>query len=258
MGIRIHKALGYGLTDVKVEKYRIKDDRFNDFGILGKEVEEKVYEIFTPEGYEDFCKQHHSYEKNNFFDLVMDLMVLKERREKKDNFKRKWGVEDSFIHHGEFGLPNVMLVIPCAEHESWYRFDDMIDYYIENIDSRKTRKYTVDKVDVLEDGGIYPWIGNYFNYKTKEPIKNGGMCCAFWCAINTKRDAEKSKKKNKVVPPNPDDLARLIGFNDTNDALQNLRPMIPDCVKAICKYAKVFVDDNTIFDLRPMLYTYWC
>jgi hypothetical protein len=255
MGIRIHKVLGYGLADVKVKNYRIVDDRFNNRGILGREVEEEIEEKFTPEGYEEYCQLNHSYEKDKYFDLTMDRIALRERREKKDH-RKHWAVYNSFIHQGEFGLPNVMLVVPCGEYESWYRFDDTIDYYIESIESRKSRKYCISKIDILEDGGIYPWIGNYFNIKTNQKVENG-LGPAFWRVINAKRDIAKSRKKNKPNIENPDELAKLMGFDDTTDAIANLRPEVPDCVRAICKYAKVFVDDNVINHLRPMLYTYW-
>lgn len=39
MGIRIHKILGYGLTNVKSESYRIQDKRFNPNGIFGLDWE---------------------------------------------------------------------------------------------------------------------------------------------------------------------------------------------------------------------------
>jgi hypothetical protein len=120
-------------------------------------------------------------------------------------------------------------------------------------------------VSIIEDG-IYPYSGDFFNKKTKEkvsPIKTA----AFRRAINAKKDGlltQKKLRKNKrnyeginQLINNADLLAKQIGFENSEEAESNLVPVVPNEIVELCKYCKVFKNQDSLYDLRPMMYVYW-
>ena len=51
--------------------------------------------------------------------------------------------------------------------------------------------------------------------------------------------------------------AELMGFSDVEAAKRMLVPRVPDEIELLCRWLCLFNNDNTIFELKPMIYTYW-
>jgi len=243
MGIRIKKMLGYGLLDVQCkENGKITDPRFNEDSVLFADYTET--DRFNREHYLAYCKKHN----NGFeFDLMLELDWLKTKG-------NHWDWYDSFRHDSEYGLPKVLCIRP-ASCPDWYQYDNTIDYYQAHIESRKSRKYMNCTAEEIE-GGIYPFIADYHDKRDGRTV-DSSAACAFLRLINTNRDLMKRRGKKKRKPLDATPLARLCGFKNTDEALENMYAKPPDTIVNLCRFGEIFKDEATIRELVPMLYTYW-
>jgi hypothetical protein len=147
MGIRVHKVLGYGLTDLKVgQDFRIDDPRVNPQGILHADWNENG-KRWSKGIYRDWLvKKKGEYGSDRFTIEMEEAGCVQEG----------WRPQQSFVHDAEQGMGNILCVIPAAYYHEWRRYDDAIDYYDEqNHWQHKGQGGRV--VDIK--GGIYPWIG---------------------------------------------------------------------------------------------------
>ena len=226
MGIRIHKILGYGLTDL-VEN----DPRFNKNSLYFDQESDKT----TRENYLNWLKNEFPFfsEEKDFekFDLK------KEIKEVEDN--PRWNVTDSVFYCTEFGLPNVITIVPCVSRKedtfcSWYRYDDPIDY----AESESGNPH----VKVIEHG-VFPYNGLYVNALTGKRIKMEFGQIFFY------------RKRNNLSCE--DSFLKEMGFNSVEEADLYLRTLVPPSVKFICKFLKLFNDELTIRQFKAMIYVYW-
>lgn len=236
MGIRIRKMLGYGLFDLKHKGGKLVDPRLNEDSILNN--------IYDNDKYNKKLLLKYFKSKNKGFeiDLHFDIAGLT---------KSDWTPRDSFVRSVEGGMPNVLCIIPPSLYKEWFRYDDVIDYYEANIESKTTRVYQQAKLTVLQHG-IYPWTGYYVDTRTGESLKELRATHAsnyFVCADHV-RDG-----KNKDI--DLDKMAQKAGFQDEAELQKYMRPKVPDGVKALCQYGNLFKKEETIRELVPMMYTYW-
>lgn len=237
MGTRIHKALGYGLTDVETKEHRIVDDRFNSFSVINFEDCEYAEERWTFQGYAEWLQKHESTMEEKDFDRFMLHLEIKQINEEKS---RNY-LDRCFIHMTEFLDPKVLCCIPASSINDWYRFDSTLDYYEE-----RKRDSLEPRVEVMDDP-IYPYL-NYWD-----------------CRDGRKIDAEFSFAFRRLInsgykfDDGTDKLAQICGFEDSQDCLDHMKPIVPCNLRWLLEYSKIFKDtDSTILEFRPMIYTYWC
>jgi hypothetical protein len=235
MGIRIHKILGYGLTDVKVEDYQIVDERFDQKGYTSGEI--------TPPGkthrqlFLNFCKER--LEKYEY-------MLLHEEALRRN---REWRIYDSICFDPEYGKPEVFMISPPFS-DQYSRYDDIIDYHEE------AAVYLNAAPRVVEiPGGIYPWSGLYFDRRTGKGLPRIAELKFMQASSIMSELDDDDKGKYKALL---DEWARKeFGFDGLDHALENVGPMIPNEVKALCNWLHLFKEEKTIWQLRPLLYVYW-
>lgn len=145
MGIRVHKVIGYGISDLKSEKYSPADERIDPDGMLGEDRWED--DRFTREAYlshlTDRSKAFKEYldrskngekiewpESQEAFDAHLELTSLERNKDWEPNY--------SVVYSPEYGLDNVLLIVPPSCYESWTRYDNPIDYIEETDSYRKT------------------------------------------------------------------------------------------------------------------------
>lgn len=251
MGIRLHKVLGYGLIDVKPDKYNILDDpRFNPNGYFGIDQELADEQDFTQEKYIEYLKEQKSIfekacesdsdddAKDCLFESSMDLAIDQAFFNRLNQSGETWHINECFAYQSEYGLPNVMCIVPPCYSKAHNRYADDIDYYEERIKNPKEINY----FNVLKHG-IYPYEGFYFDKNTGKDIHADIRGYFF---IKESGRLERAEE-----------LAKSYGFDSAEHLEASVKPVIPDPIKAICKFAKIFKDDKTIFDLIPILYVYW-
>lgn len=237
MGIRIHKAIGYGLTDVIADQdsWSLKNDpRFNLNGYpFGDE------EKFDLAGFCNYIEERiESMDEDDFGRF--DLTLLKRQIESGECKEPYYSV----IYDMEFGNSEVMLFMPPSSVKLWSRYDDMIDYY--------------DPVNHSEDGGIiesvimidrplYPWE-SYINIKTMPPVRLTGLQ---YQAYNTIRNLGLTQMKS------PEVMLKSVGVESKEELDTYIIPIIPAELVELIKYLKIFTDDKYIYQLRPLIYGYW-
>lgn len=245
MGIRVHKVLGYGLNDVKYdrENWKLLDERINPKAGLLSYCHPEDYE----DGEDDFTRytseKYLEWLENNASDgYHMDKFL---KTDKVDLKGRKYDLHDCVHFQPEFGEDNVLVIRPLSMHE-WSRYDDAIDYVQSAYLSKEVCANSVE----LIDEALYPWSGCYMDKRTGEKIASNGMYdIHIW--LRAKNDGAMRPVERM------DELAQALGFKDHAEALENVRPVIPEPIVDLCRYLKIFNDEKHILELRPILYTYW-
>lgn len=132
----------------------------------------------------------------------------------------------------------LIVVTPVSKTEEWNRFDHIVDYYETD---------TLDDTVKYLEAGIFPWEG-YMDKKNGKRLvgkeyKNFDLFKAF-------AQIETDKKKL-------DKLASKHGFKDSDDYKDRIVPDVPDPVRDLVSYLKLFADKSIADRLRPMLVTHW-
>ena len=216
MGIKINLLLGYGITDlIYNEDFIIDDSRINKSGYLMQNWLDK--ENYSIEG------MNRLYE-----DKVMGDLYSPDAK-----------IDRCIVHDWEFGLPNVLLIIPPEQYNNWKRRDNTLDYYLHESGclNQNEGKYFPWFKELSH--GIYPY-GNYINIETNEHIDP-------YTLVEMKEFKNKIKYRSNL---SCEELNQRMGFNKYQRA-------IPKSVVNICKYTELFNDENSIYDLKPMIYCYW-
>lgn len=241
MGIRVTKVMGYGLTDVKTRKYKIADGRINTKSpLLDWDSDVK------PSDYIDWLEKQNPNEED-FGHFNIDRWYIKETREEGYNWHDKTGVFEpaGLVHHGtEYMEKNVLLIRPlfCKD---WRRYDDPIDYVEETF--RADGEGQANWYREIP-GGIFPYSGIFMNAKTGDTLKSG---------IDLWRYLTWDSFKKLLTEEQLDKVCQEFGFTDAADARLNCVPAVPECVKDLAEWGKLFKDPDTWKQLRPMIYTYW-
>lgn len=269
MGIRVHKVMGYGLTDLKVENLRIVDERINPEGILGEDGDRWESEDWDRSKYLEYLEQlaFHPRERS---DANMKLIDQGEKPVlwewefgEEANYEAgllednpSWQPMDSVVHQVEYGMPNVLVLVPPCETKEWRRYDDPIDYVEE------TQVYQQDKRVVTFKRGLYPWdylsmdsrSGRVFRGKEHQKLMSFKH---LFETIRIARDAEDQADIDEKFRQLLQGLAQELGFASTEECRRFVAPSVPNSVQYLCQFGRIFRDWNTVFQLRPMLYVYW-
>jgi hypothetical protein len=227
MGIRIHKSIGYGITDWKREK----DSRFTS-------------KMFDDEWDEDLNLKDLVKWVENKDNLKLIMKAAKKERHEpviakiqlKTFEKSPSDVRSNIVYHSEFG--KVILFQPFPHTEEWSRYDDLIDYYEAGID-------TLSKVQQPKSlrSGIHPYEGFLVRFRGK-PLDVGP-------------NRYKQGRLDSFV------FHHLLEDPSTDKALvedlkNNWRPSIPVSIHALLLYTGIVKDVASFVDeLRPMIYTHW-
>jgi hypothetical protein len=234
MGIRVHKTLGYGLSDLKTEEsagWRIADDRVN--------LDSPAFK-FPPPPIEEYRAWLEERREADEIAIDLELSFLREP----EPGDPKFDLETAVIHSGEFGLPEVLLIVPPTYQRRWSRFDDAIDYIEETYLRKEAKDPQQNRCDVLRHG-IYPFIG-YMDKRTGEKLDDR----IFYWVRGT--NAEKPLSEDEL-----DMLAKACGFESNKDAWENVAPIVPNDITNIATFLNLFTSEDVFLQLRPILYTYW-
>lgn len=234
MGVRIHKFLGYGLSDVVAENLRIVDERINrdsrlldfDWGWGAEALLE--YNRYVKARNEE-ARARDDLGALNFLDGWFLKDELKKPR------RRRRSLDQCVAYSPEYGLPNVLCFQPVSCRD-WRRYDDIIDWMVESYLQADAQ---TNRVDVFRHG-IYPWSGSYMDARTGEPLPSEVM---YW--VRT-REAGESQE-----------ILRTLAEGANFDPEADVQPSIPEPIRDLLTFAEVFSEPEVMFQLRPMLYTYW-
>lgn len=264
MGIRIHKVLGYGLTDFKgFDKdprinpkfdYTSADDKYNATAFKEyftqrylelKDIREKTKNPYAREyGLEWNCYfRNETYDKN-----IADGYPQRDHIDAaKNGFYFYDSVcYDSFCEESDDPYP-ICFTTPI--YSDWYRYDDIIDYY-ENSNE--------DGVKLL-NRPIYPHDG--FEY-----IKDGSRAKdihEILRHINYLKDERyvgiPREKMDEVLCNNTElnDMCQYrVGVN-YSEFWDTVNFMVAPIVYEYLRFTGIFINEQEIRKLKPMILTYW-
>lgn len=245
MGIRIHKVLGYGLTDLQLNDDRLNLDCFSKHYKNAHYFSDEFDEKYSFENFKSFINDKYEQEKNLSFTEGKKLSLSFLKRDIEENKLGYFGSYNIFLGlFQEFHKKNLLLVtVPW--YKDWYRYDNIIDY----VEQSEVYGEPKDIILPLNDA-IYPHI-SYTNLKTGEKFEDFSIIRAF----NEIKFNKKIKEKDK--PGFYDRLAKKVGFENYLDYYNNVKPETPDDIKLLCEFYNIFKDPKTVDTLRPILYTYW-
>lgn len=235
VGIRIHKKIGWGLTDLKYDgEGRVIDPRVNS-RVLDNPPDEVGPEcLMHLEGLRDALPE----DSDEYFDITMEIGMVTEARRRG---RRIWW---PVTHEPEAGRPDVLLVQPIGLPD-WSRYDDPIDY-AEEVALREPRESRVVPIP----RGIHPFDGLYMHARTGARLNAAGVNA--FRALSRSESPEEAKRAVLL-----DKVAGKLGFADRADAERGIVPWVPGDVRRVCAWANLFADPNTWRQLRPLLYVYW-
>jgi len=250
MGIRVHKVVGYALTDVEYEKYTITDERINPLGYIRSDYEEQE-DIWTLEGYLTYFENNS--DKTKFMVSWMRKLLAEDVRG-----QIKLTELYSVIHwDAEFGLGNVLCIQDPWMYPNYYRYSDYIDW------SEETQLHKqIDRIMPLTINP-YPYEGFYdvlvdgtpmeLDHKQKDIVR-------YFKRVEDDMTSSDIALCNNDVQGHlniQNGLAQQVGFRNYDDLRDRVIHHIPETVVALCKYLLLFNDDDTIWTMKPIMYVYW-
>lgn len=241
MGIRIHKRLGWGLTDIKTKNDDICDSRINEKNLhMINEDDIK----FTDESLLKFAKKEYYASKKEIYEYALIIKNLEFKENNVEDFKR------AIFYDGEYCLKNV-LCISLPSRKSHYRYDDFIDYY----ESSSMK----NSVKLIEGTYIYPYA-SFIDKRDGKVFKDHEIFNLFRLFNSSKKKEWKDKIK-EINIKHSNEVCRvleILGLKSSNEFYENVNSYVPDEIQLICNYFEIFKDKNTVYSLKPMIYTYWC
>lgn len=226
---RFYKMMGFALIDLKSDKNIFVDARINPDGFLGN----MTHGGWSVEGFIDYCNK-------NCADPIEQKTIV-------SGIQPHSSIKDFVEYDKEFGLPNVLMIIPptCA---NWVRADDnSLDFYEETVLHHQENRM------VELDRNICPYDGWYMDKRSGKKILEASQVADF---LKTRDHLRRTPSEIKDLE-NLNEKARIIGFENAEDARLNLTPWIPTEVQLFCKYLNLFTEDRYIFHLKPIIYVCW-
>lgn len=232
MGIRVHKVLGWGLTDL--DKGYQADPRVNWASpLLGHD--DKM------PGASEYWHWLEAWREaaGDKFSFSLDWALLRhdEKRREKDLY-------GCVVYEHEYGLPEVLVIRPVTK-DDWSRFDDDIDYMTEtypwSADSQKNRVQVFDHPP-------FPFNGFYMDKRDGRKLPDAVF--PWWQLQNGTRDREFREQAADL-------FAREMGFAGHAEAAENVVPQVPEEIRDLAEFGQLFTHAGTWRQLRPLLYTYW-
>ena len=241
MGSRIHKIMGYGLDDLETVKTdKIIDSRINSNSILLDEdaFSEKYssvrdaledYKVYLKankdRGHMDSSREIDKFEDSNFFNMVTHVL--------------------------EGGLKRVLCITPLSPLSTygWRRVDDSIDYAEASL-LRDPSKPTVKTFA----NGFYPFNANYSDKRTGAPL-DSYIATSFIRSVNRIKSSKKKDEEydSSILSYN----AEQLGYASSKEALDFTVARPPADIVSLATWGGLFTAPLHLFDLKPLVYTYW-
>lgn len=229
----VRKMMGYGLVDVALDdREKIIDPRINTSSILldwDREHEATVRE-FVRSTLDDESSLDRVLSGWHYSHLNPDATTP----------------FDCVQHLSDTDIPQTLMLRPVDDSD-WYRSNNLLDA----IEEGHVHGRMYDRVETLR-GGIYPYGNRYVDLETFEPVKWDHI--GDWVrAINT---PEPDQRK---VESAASDAARYLGLDhlDAAGLLARIVPCPPESVIELAAFGELFTKPEYVYQLRPMLATWW-
>lgn len=271
MGIRVNKAVGYGLCNLAVKKSkhgtkcidpRLVISRDGDEGHRGWGIHAAKFLawIQQPEIKARLIKLSDS---ESMRDGELQWVLLKMALEDMAARGSTWELGRSFVHQTEFGLPSVLLVIPPDMYADSLRHDTVLDW-AEETTVHQSRSRVLD----LNRAGLYPHDGVWKRIRPAAP----GVTKFLSTTGEHNYGKQKWRDEDGALFIDAQAYNFLVGRWDKKSApeaagpmrehlLQDYRPPAPMGVLAVLLWFEKYFPlglQPILDDLRTLLYVWWC
>ena len=276
MSIRVHKYIGYGLTNLRTTSRggptRPRDPRwdYEKFRAAWLDAEHDHHPV---EHFRDWCRANE--------DRVKELAVAEGWREHyawllteglDDRVKRKdayrWSAQAAATWEHEGGMKNVLLFASPEYAHDWTRYDNIVDYY-EEVTPKDGPRHRATRL--TGRSGIHPFDGFVKRFRPPTPEVATAL------SAMSRELRAMSHIAGAACEADGADVTRLPG-NAVNDLVRGAswarapqsvrehfrddwRPLVPVGVLAVIEYLGCFPDafgpGGVVDSLRPMVYVYW-
>jgi hypothetical protein len=232
MSLRIRKVLGYALTDVVPSDPRINWDS------------PLLDQLTLSLG--DFVR--HLEADGPFEDPELEDVDMV-RAGIGDQIPYRLG--SCVVHSFDYGLPNVMALIPPSYSSTWIQDDNLFDYVEAHLGGEPNTESALFDVP-----GIDPFDGRWMDKETGlEPNHNYVRGYRRALALNTDVDQHDiaARRISFARRPRPEQPV----FLDAATAAARLTRLVPGEVRELALFGRLFTTPDIWKSLRPVLYTYW-
>lgn len=237
MDIRVHKALGYGLTDLKEADERINwDAPLLDYGALSGHA----YNLWLSDKYNESKR----LTGKSWVPFSLDFAMLRGEPE----LLRKDLRDACLTYETEGGMPQVMVLAPLGV-SGWSRFDDPIDYMTETYLGHGQEHH----FEVFGHG-IHPFNGVYMDARTGDKLPHSVLT---WIRVKTSMESRGEKLSADKLAALDEIVRDETPFTSWAEAEKYTVPQVPEEIRDIAEFGQLFTDPLTWVQLRPVLYTYW-
>jgi len=281
MGIRVHKTVGYGVMDLKIDDAETLNPTMLDPRIdwegLAATAEERYatslpdFLLWMQRNKGDIIELHSREDPRAISgqSFQWDIQMMEQMLERDP--QRMAGVSPAqcVIHETEGGDPQVLMFVPPECSTQWHRRDNTLDWVEESQWHGQQ-----PRVRRLRQSGIYPYSG--FRIRFRKPTRS-------------------LRKDPTALVPSPDQLGNIVdelgpvklcdstyayltgiqrGPRVREDAdryrpmatgallrhlKRDFRPPLPMTVVALVLWLDCVNDPAALLDqLRPLLYVHWC
>lgn len=263
MGLRLHKALGYGLTGLSVDPespYRSNDPRINFSSSAFTHAQKNAEAV---EAYMNYLRDKTKNAMDNFEDtsgvsLMFALRMLEQQVEEADGNFNKVDLWGHVFYEGEYGDPGTILIIPPGLGNQWSHYDDHID----TIEASLNGNFRMSPEVKLVPLSPYPF-SDWMDARTGERIsfevetKMG----AIDFLTRSLEEKDLSEEQQVSVAQGLERLqglfADMVGVDSYEEANKVIVPLVPPEVRDFVAWSGVFPSGETWKELRPMIYSYW-
>jgi hypothetical protein len=240
MGLRIHKAIGWGLTSLAPGEDGQADSRVN------WKAEPFKYEGRTGREYLAWLREQAEVRRRNGLQwFSIDSMTLGDAE-----WLDKFGGEpvwQTVTYSPEYGLPEVLVIRPfvCTD---WSRTDDMIDYSAERLSHPDAENWWAPV-----RGGIHPFEGLFMDAETGESLPHAVVQWVRLVNGLTERGVSDEEARLGLAAA----VRAWTPYRSQAEAKARIVPRVPEEVRDLAEYLDLFTDAAVWRQLRPVLYTYW-
>lgn len=233
MSLRIRKVLGYALTDVVPSDPRIN---WNSplLDLMG----------VTPT-FGDFVR--HLEAAGPFEDPELEYVDMVQAG---IGERTAYRLGSCVVHSFDYGLPNVMVLVPPSYASTWIQDDNIFDYVEAHLGGE------ADTEPALYDvPGIDPFDGRWMDKNTGLEL-NHNYVRGYRRALelnDTKQQDTAARRISVAGRPRPETPL----FTDAATVAERLTRLVPGEIRELAAYGALFTAPGTWTSLKPVLYTYW-
>ena len=257
----INKVMGYGLGNIQYDPvtHLINDPRINNEVLSAIQNRDEKY---SDTAFSEFLEervaklQAHDLFYQYSSDILMAYYGSKIiRNDKKKGFK----IADGVIYNAKSADPNTLILVPYSNHDTWIRRHDAIDYAEHSIlpyDSLKSRYNPT--VNLLPDP-LYPYdlFMDTFSGKTLTPNQHVAVGNYRQLELVLLRPEFNEEMKAHAHAKMEEEVVKA-GFRTISEFKKYCAPVIPDEIEDFLEMSGLFNYNRVVYQLRPMVMTYWC